>query len=455
MRRLIVVGTILVVALVGAAAGLSASMGPPGVWTKVTSGDRRNIDDVGLARTPNGVLHVLWQHRTGPTTTSIVHTTVTKAGKVGGTNVVVAGLRTADDPAVLVLPDGRLQAFFASLGNSIDESGVTGAVAPPSGVGWTRQGPRVSSTKTSVGPVGAALTADGMPAFAYSASFILGAHIGTELAAADLALQQDKKCCDYMPELATDASTGQMILAYYSNAAGRSGTWVRPVAPTVGKPVRAPGSVTGGKSLQVDQHVALSSRLGAPGVYIGYCGGYPVCKSALVWRVGGSKPVKVGVGADIEDIDVTPGPNGRLWVLWHDGKTKQLHATRTNKAATRVGPLATVAPPKGTSNLWKLAGEGSVGPLDVFVSATAGGTLQTWHTQVLPKLTLVAKKNAKTVKLTVTDAGDPVAGAKVKFGGKTLETNASGVATAPKPTGNVKATAVKAGYQPAATTVSG
>ncbi len=455
MRGYVVAGFVLVSVVVGVATGLSASVGTPGVWTKVTAGDRRNIDDVGLARTSNGVLHVLWQRRTGPINTSIVHTPVTKAGKVGGTNIVLGGLRTVDDPAVLVLPDGRLQAFFASLGDSIEEAGVTGATAPGSGVGWSRQGARVSSTQKSVGPVGAALTAAGVPAFAYSATSTLGVHVGTNSGEADLDVRPDTKCCDYVPELATDASNGQMVLAYYSNAAGRSGTWVRTVAPTVGKPVRAPGSVTGGKSLGVDQHVALSSRLGAPGVYVGYCSGYPVCKSTLVWRVGGSKPLKAGGSPDVEDVDVTPGPDGRLWVLWHDGKTKQLHATRTNKAATRVGPLLTVAPPKGTSNLWKLAGEGSPGPLDVLVSATVGGALQTWHTQVLPKLQLVAKKSAKTVKLVVTDVGDPVSGATVKLGGKTLKTNASGVAIAPKPTGKAKAKATKPGYQPAATTVSG
>lgn len=332
---------------------------------------------------------------------------------------------------------------------------MTGAIAPGSGVGWSRQGARVSSTHTSVGPVGAALTATGAPAFAFSRTSTLGVHIGTDVADADLDVRPDKKCCDYVPELATDANSGQTVLAYYSLAAGRSGTWVRQIAPKVGKPVRAPGSVTGGNSVVVDQHVALSSRLGAPGVYVGYCSGYPVCKSTLLWRVGGSKPLKVGGSDDVEDVDVTPGPDGRLWVLWHDGQTKQLHATRTNKAATRVGPLLTVAPPKGTSNLWRLAGEGSLGPLDMLVSATAGGGLQTWHTQVLPKLQLVAKKSAKTVELVVTDAGDPVAGATVKLGGKTLKTAANGTVTVPVPNGSVGAIASKAGYQPAQIQVNG
>ncbi len=413
MRRYAVASLVLVVALAGAAAALSAPAGPPGVWTKVTSGDRRNIDDVGLARTSNGVLHVLWQRRTGPIETSIVHTVVSKAGKVGGTNPVVTGLRTVDDPAVLVLPDGRLQAFFAALGDSVDESGVAGAVAPASGHRLVEAG-RARIVDDDVGRTRRrSVDCDGTPAFAYSATSTLGVHIGTDAVDADLV-----------------RAAGQAVLRLRARARdrrqdgpddprrttrtpkGRSGTWVRPVAPKVGKPTRAPGSVTGGKSLGVDQHVALSSRLGEQaGVYVGYCSGYPVCKSTLLWRVGGGKPLKVGGSDDVEDVDVAPGPDGRLWVMWHDGRTKQLHATRTNKAATRVGPLVTLAPPKGTSNMWKLAGEGSLGPLDVLVSATVGGALQTWHTQVLPRLQLTVKKSGKVVKLTVTDAGDPVAGA--------------------------------------------
>jgi hypothetical protein len=54
----------------------------------------------------------------------------------------------------------------------------------------------------------------------------------------------------------------------------------------------------------------------------------------------------------------------------------------------------------------------------------------------------------------VLDAGDPVAAATVKAGGKTLKTAANGTATLRNaPAGRIKATAAKAGYAPAALTV--
>jgi hypothetical protein len=443
------------IVLVAASSIMAASAGPPGTWTRVTDGDRRNIDDVGLARTADGALHVLWQRRAGPSSTGVAHTLITKAGKVGGTSPVLTGLRSVDDPVVLVLPDGKLQAFFHALGDTLEQGGVAGATAPASGVGWSKQGSRASSNTGSAGPVGGTVMADGTPAFAYSQSFHLRAHLGTDPGAADLELQPNNQCCDYVPELATDAKSGQTILAYYSNAKGRTGTWARQVAPSVGAPKLAPGSVSGGKAIGIDQHVALSSRLGAPGVYLGYCGGYPTCTRTLLWRVGAGKPLQVGGGKDVEDVDVAPGPEGRLWIAWHDGQTKQVLATRTNKAATRVGPVVVVAPPKGTSSMWKLAGEGSLGPLDVLVSATAGGSLQTWHTQVLPQLQLSVTKGKKTVKLLVRDAGDPVVGATVKVGGAKLKTNAAGVATAKSPAKTVAAVASKAGYRPARISVKG
>ncbi len=71
-----------------------------------------------------------------------------------------------------------------------------------------------------------------------------------------------------------------------------------------------------------------------------------------------------------------------------------------------------------------------------------------------PKLSLTGSRSGTKVVFSVADAGDPVAGATVKAGGKTLKTNASGRATlAPAPAGRVKATASKAAYAPATASI--
>jgi hypothetical protein len=80
------------------------------------------------------------------------------------------------------------------------------------------------------------------------------------------------------------------------------------------------------------------------------------------------------------------------------GAERRVFATRTNKAATRAGAIVSTKPPPGTSTIWRLAGEGSAGPLDVLLHVTAGGSIATWHTQVLPRLLLTAKATLKLKK---------------------------------------------------------
>ena len=78
------------------------------------------------------------------------------------------------------------------------------------------------------------------------------------------------------------------------------------------------------------------------------------------------------------------------------------------------------SPPK-TVQYFRLEGEGSAGPLDLFADITVDGQTKdgSYATHVQPKLSLgtskkSGKKGATLVTVHVTDAGDPVAGAKVK-----------------------------------------
>jgi hypothetical protein len=104
--------------------------------------------------------------------------------------------------------------------------------------------------------------------------------------------------------------------------------------------------------------------------------------------------------------------------MWQDGT--ELRATRTNRAATRVGPVATASPPPGTQTVWKVNGDGATGPLDLLASVETPEGIAVWHTQVLPILAVTASPTGFTagdtarVTFTVTDAGDPVPGATIE-----------------------------------------
>jgi hypothetical protein len=88
--------------------------------------------------------------------------------------------------------------------------------------------------------------------------------------------------------------------------------------------------------------------------------------------------------------------------------------------------------------VFKVALDAQAGPVDVFgaFAPTGGPTVQTWHSQMQPGLTLTASPSQlkaggspHKVTLKVTDAGSPVKGATVKLGGKSKTTGASGTAS--------------------------
>lgn len=440
--------------LCGAVAALISSTalaGPPGTWTRITDTTGVNIDQVGFTRTADKRLHVFWQRKLAPLSEAIMHTPITAGGAVGAKDVVVTGVDATDDPDAVVTPDGRVRVFFMGLGKTLPEGGVVEASGSGLGGDWVRDGVRVSSTTSAVGPVGATLTAGGQPMFAYAFAFHLAVHTGLDSTVPDTGVQPDGQCCDYNPDLATDQVTGQTALAWFSNATGRTGTWMRTILPSITAPVLAPGSAKAGQAVGPDQRTALVARLGG-GLYLAYCGGYPTCTRALLWRLGAAGAKVVGTGSKVEDVHVARGPGGRLWVTWHNGQ--RLFIRRSNKAVTGFGPVVQLKPPAKTSSIWKLTGDGSAGPLDLFASVTTPGSLATWHTQVRPPLSLLVKKGAKKVTFKVIDAGDPVPGAKIKFGAKTLTSNAQGKATAPRPKSTTKATAKKSGYRPATAIVT-
>jgi hypothetical protein len=156
-----------------------------------------------------------------------------------------------------------------------------------------------------------------------------------------------------------------------------------------------------------------------------------------------------------EKVSIAAALSGRLWVFWKDGGT--VFATRSNTAATRFGPVRKVVAPGGTSaTIFDLAGEGSTGPLDVLALVQpSSGKLADYHQRILPGLTLKAKKGKKgKTTFTVTDAGDPVSGAKVKVkGGGSAKTGSAGTVSLALSTGKHSASASKTGYAKASVTV--
>ena len=455
MRARVLLLFLVALALVAASSTIAAApaevAGPPGKWTRITDADRRNTDEVGLARTADGVLHVAWRTGSAAQDYTLMHTAISSGGKVLGSHTVESGLDTLSGPDLIVEPSGGLRAFYHANTGQTESTGIRTASAGSDGSSWTPQASRASDSNQG-GEVGAALTSAGTPIFSWTISFHHYVHTGLSPTTPDVDLRADNKCCDYEPDLATDAATGDTFVAWYSNRDGEHGTWVQRVAPSLGEKIFVPGSAVDDKAIAPRNQTQIAARIGAPGVYVAYCSGYPECKQARLWKIGAGKSMVAGRGGDVESVGISPGPGGRLWVFWQDNDADVYKATRSNPAATKFGAIVKVKPPKGTNSLWRVSGEGSRGNLDLLAHVTSGGSIATWHTQVRPGLTLRCQ-GGKVISCTVSDAGSAVKGAKVKIGGKTLTTNSKGKVSVNLPPGTFVAKATKSGYTAAKTRV--
>jgi hypothetical protein len=432
MRAVRLVAALVVVLAVAG----SAAAGPPGKWTKLP-GTVINFAEPGLARTSDGVLHVVFTRRNG-NKEDLIHLEISPSGAVGGDTVAIGGWSAMSHPDLLRMPDGSLRAFFGGIRSTSPgetNNAMNTATAPASGAPWTlKPGKAAQATYAyATGVAGAGLAKDGTPISAWSGTPGLGFHYGVDPSTPDGKIPQSG-CCLYTPEIAVDSASGQAWVGFHSNENDGPGLYVNAIGPggPQGGRKLAQGSVVGKSSVYPGNRTSLTGRIGAGGVYLFYGQGYPTFKTLALWKVDTAKPHLVIKADRNEHANLAAAPDGRLWLMWEQNG---------------------IRPPSGAT-IYRLNGEGSAGPLDLIANLQAAGGQAFWHQQVWPKLSLAGSRKGTTVVFRVTDAGDPVAGATVRAGGKTLKTNAAGRATLTSAArGRVKATASKAAYAPATATV--
>jgi hypothetical protein len=462
VRRLIVVVGLVLAAPVAAPSATAA-------WTQISSGPQQNIDELGLARTGDGVLHVVWRRKNG-TNDDLVHSAVSPAGATVGSPVpIVSNWAGTTNASLVVGADGTLRVLFSGLRSAdINDPYASGTVysatAPALGTSWALVGNGAAHSSAYASDlVGAAVAGDGSIVTDWATTFGTQVHLGLDPDVPNQTLQTS--CCGYQTTAATDAATGEVYAAWYSNASDGQGTYAQRVSPSLGPKLQAPGSVTtfngAPSSIGADQLTAISGRIGAGGVYEAYGAGYPTAQTVDLWQIGSAAPAIAVKGAGARHVAVGKGPEGRLWLMWD--RNGVIYAARTNRSASRIGAPLAVKPPPQTGTIFKVQGDGALGPLDLFTLVQlSNGSHSTWHTQVLQRLTVSAaprsfkaKKGAKVV-VRVTDVGDPIAGAKVTLGGKQATTDAQGRATftiGPGRARTMTATAVASAYRRASVTV--
>ncbi len=441
MRRLSHVGPVLAGAFVLALFALSASAAAPGKWTQITHQHNGARSNLGLARGKDGVLHVLWAGPNRAPFPSILDTTVTPKGALGKPKAVISGWSGVNAPTAATASDGSIHAIVSGQkvgGQSDPYDGLNEVVGP----GTWKLGPRafgnLTLTEASNADVHTAFLKSGQLISVWQSAAALLIETGTDPVVQPQNITPQGLATN--PVIAVDQGTGEAIIAYHGVNDGQN--YFRRVAPSVGAPQAIPQSKGDGPT--------IAARAGG-GVFTAYA--RDVDHVVLLQYGGKSRKVPVAKGARVLTAGVAAGPEGRLWVFY--GDEQSTYVTRTSRHVTGWEPVQRLKSPPKTAQYFRLEGEGSAGPLDLFADVTVDGKTKdgSYHTHVEPKLSLRASKKAlkggaTQVTVRVTDAGDPMAGAKVKgLPGGTKTTTANGSVTVTvKRSGAFALTATKAGY---------
>jgi hypothetical protein len=220
-----------------------------------------------------------------------------------------------------------------------------------------------------------------------------------------------------------------------------NGYYVKDVT-TNGPLMRAPGSgADSSNDLPTDgAKIAMASTNAHSGAYLLYCANGPSCPHLLLWRVGTTTAGVVPGSADAFHYAVSAGSDGRLWLAWYNHSTNDVSTVRTSMDDHEFGPVETYTTPCDEDGLLGLSG-GDWGRLDVALECVDNKSLRLEELATQSLTALAVSPGSAQVNdgatfvvghqttFTVTDAGDPVAGAKVHADGQLGTTDAMGRVT--------------------------
>lgn len=446
----------------------------PGHWDAVTSPTGGVSDQVALLRDRNGSLHVVWhQDPPGSPTAALMQTMVSASGKVGPAQTIVSGWLRVGDATIMRAANGRLLVIAGATRTLSPTDPFTSTeewTSSDDGATWTISPQPVTH---SSGVDAGALATDGVtPIVAWSTTDGLFLHRGTDpdTPNANLQTAAGLNCCAVNPAVVADGANGTIVVAWYSDASQGDAIYARTVDPATGAPtgttLRMPGSLGSDGPIQ---RVALTAISGQPGTYVAQTLSSGFTSSRLlVWKVGSATSTTLATfpssGAPPNPA-IAATPDGRLWVAW--SAKGRIWARRSNRQRTAWGATTSIPVAPHTDTVYKLAVNAQAGVLDILAafSPSPAGDVQTWHSQIEPGLTVLAKPSKVRVgkgrrfklKIAVSDAGIRVAHATVSVGGHRLHTGAGGTVAVKLGPFNrpstIHVTARHTGYTPAATTV--
>ena len=432
-----------------AAAKKITALPKSGIWTALSAGMTVGNAAPAFWVAPNGVgWDVFPRQLPTPNTFTYEAAQVGTSGKVisGPADIFATHWGSLEFPATLLGAGARpLLVFSGQQGSTGPYS--RGCVYGALGGGtakWTLEPWSLSANCLNPVATAAESSASGkVLAAAWPGNFVggngvlyrIGASPAIPAASADQHIALAKATAGQSGMVSDQAGNGHFSVAWtqdFSSPGGRDGIYVKDVtANGVTRKAPGTGTVTSGGFPQFARLAIVNRNGKGGGVYLAYCANKSPCSLDL-WRVGAAKAMAVPLSANAFGVSLAQGPGGRIWVAWYNNQTNKVYVTRTNMAATRFGAVRAYATPCAEGGMLGLGGS-PLAKLDVGMSCLNNALKQEQYAaQVLAGLSLsfpgtvhLGSKGV-TVKITVTDAGDPVPGATVKFAGKTLKTNAKG-----------------------------
>ena len=428
-------------AVIGTSAASAAKMvksPAPGQWVKL--GTTNAGGAAALWRAPDGRDWVVWDANNHGYRFALL---APDGGIAQAPKSILPGWSAANVPTLLSNGKTPLLVFSGQAASpaKYNKGCIVGAVAGASS--FTPQSWSLSSycDASNTGYGAAAVNAKGVISAAYSAigggvHYRIGISPSIPATPADNSFLLGGGAEGFYNEVDNSAGNGHFYLAFdrfFSKPGSADGLWVKDLTANTA-PVRAPGTATASTNLLGPVAFANSSRKGG-GVFTAYCVN-EACGHVFLWRYGTAKAVAVPGSGATRFVAITPGPDGRLWIAWYRTSTNTLCTVRTNKADTRFGPVECYPSPYFEIQTLAIGG-GTLGRLDVVLGGPNNAHLAplVLTTQSLTALALSASgatinnKGSHKISFSVTDAGDPVAGATVIVDGKKLHTNAAGTVT--------------------------
>jgi hypothetical protein len=389
----------------------------------------------GFARTGDGRLHVVYETNTswGMSANGVGTVAISPSGHVGPQVQALSwgssGGSPNGIPGLAVLSGGALEATFGGSPNGDD--GPWGISSTDGGSTWSAPAD-VGSGSMEFGDSHVNLeNSNGTPVLSAGCcgNIVIQQGFGTGAPTYQLTNGTDGAAGNV--DSAVDAATGAVVDSWGSND-GSGGLWLQQVAPSAGSAIKAPLPTQYGTGLPL----IIASRDTGPGVFAAYPADYANTTHIRLLRyAGGSVAVGQVKGLHAKVVGDATGPGGRIWVMWYGniGTKGIIAVTRSNKAVTRFEPIQRFQF-ADWAFLYVLQGDGRLGPLDMLMNGTPPTQPLVpgiYYSRMLPELSATAsahktKSGKFKLKVKVTDAGDPVSGAKVSAAGQSQPTNGKG-----------------------------